>query len=131
MENKTLFKLGQTVYDSALFGDLEGKVIVCNGSIYPIIVKFGDERFAYTYDGRLIESVKPTLTDQLYKVEYVQPQPQIELPEIGQFCWFWSDAKTNGYYFGQFKSYDDEIEAYWVINGGYFKYCSTTNPTEQ
>ena len=27
METKTLFKKGQTVFDSALFGDLKGEVI--------------------------------------------------------------------------------------------------------
>lgn len=131
MKTKTLFKVNQTVYDSALFVDLEGKVIDdSNGSIYPIIVEFGDEGFAYTYDGRFDASANPTLTDQLYKVEYVPPQPQIEFPEVGQWCWFWDDEFV-GYYFGQFVSFNENDELQYIAaNNLKYQHCSTTNPIE-
>jgi len=132
METKTLFKKGQTVYDSALFGDLKGKVIDdSNGSIYPIIVEFGDERFAYTYDGRLIESANPTLTDQLYKVEYVPPQPQIDLPEVGQWYWFWDD-NVPFFIYGKFDYYCAGTKFPYKVQGwGAYQNFSTTYPIEK
>ena len=58
-------------------------------------------------------------------------QPQIELPEVGQWCWFWDDEFV-GYYFGQFVGFleNDELQ-YLAANSLKYQYCSTSNPTEQ
>lgn len=132
MENKTLFKIRQTVFDSALFGDLNGKVIdIRIGDKYPLRVQFGEYIYLYTLDGRFNTNMKPTLSDQPYKVEYVPPQPQIELPEVGQWCWFWDDC-MGGYYYGQFNLYKHKDEyPYYDKQGHKYQYCSTKNPIEK
>ena len=132
METKTLFKKGQTVFDSALFGDLKGEVIddENGGYEYPVVVKFGDMELIYSEDGRLDKNFLPTLSNQPYKVEYVPPQPQIELPEVGQWCWFWNDG-NEGYYYGKFMCLNPNQERYYQVESGMtFQYCSTTNPIE-
>ena len=131
METKTLFKKGQTVFDSALFGDLKGEVIdIRIGDKYPR-VQFGEYICLYTLDGRFNTNMKPTLSDQPYKVEYVAPQPQIEIPEVGQWCWFWNDG-NEGYYYGKFMCLNPNQERYYQVESGMtFQYCSTTNPIEK
>jgi hypothetical protein len=64
---KSKLKVGSKVYDSALFGDLEGKVaeITKKGS-FPIVVTFGNQKEYYTIDGRLREDMNPTLSMQPY-----------------------------------------------------------------
>lgn len=131
METKTLFKKGQTVYDSALFGDLKGEVIADDwGFDFPLLVSFGANENSYTRDGRVDTAMLPTLSDKPYKVEYVPPQPQIELPEVGQWCWFWDDEFV-GYYFGQFVSFNENDELqYLTANSLKYQHFSITNPTE-
>lgn len=64
---KTLLEIGKTVFDSALFGDLEGKVVKIGTSVsYPLIVRFGNTDVAYTLDGRHHEDFNPTLSMQPY-----------------------------------------------------------------
>lgn len=132
METKTLFKVNQTVYDSALFGDLKGIVINDNYSeVYPIIVEFGEIEAYYMADGRGYADFLPTLSDQPYKVEYVPPQPQIELPEVGQWCWFWDD-NCSYYVFSKFEDFNDNSDfPYKTSNAVGYKNCSTTNPIEK
>lgn len=85
METKTLFKIGQTVYDSALFGDLKGKVVNDKlNDLYPIVVKFGDIELIYSEDGRLDKNFLPTLAEQPYKVEYVPPQTRLKNEKRGK-----------------------------------------------
>lgn len=133
METKALFKVGQTVYDSALFGDLKGKVIdIRIGDKYPLRVQFGEYIYLYTLDGRFNVNMNPTLSNQPYKVEYVPPQPQIELPEVGQMCYFWNENPENGFIYAQFGGYDSRRGEYrfFTKNESHWQYCSTTNPVE-
>lgn len=67
---KTKLKVGDKVYDSALFGDLEG--IVQNiapenyDGHYKVIVAFGVLKQDYTLDGRNYSKFNPTLSMQPY-----------------------------------------------------------------
>lgn len=133
MENKTLFKVAQTVYDSALFGDLKGEVKGYKSDTrYKLIVEFNGKIFYYTLDGRFNVNMNPTLSNQPYKVEYVPPQPQIELPEVGQMCYFWNENPENGFIYAQFGGYDSRRGEYrfFTKNESHWQYCSTTNPVE-
>ena len=53
---KTIFKVGQVVYDSIFFGNLKGEVVEAESDLYNIILKvrFGDREFRYFGDGVFI-----------------------------------------------------------------------------
>ena len=114
-----------------MFGDLKGEVVYYKiDYIYPLKVQFGEYIYSYTLDGRFNTNMNTTLSDQPYKVEYVPPKPHIELPEVGQWCWFRNNG-NEGYYYGRFMCLNPNPDHYYQVECGMtFKYCSTTNPTE-
>lgn len=70
---KTKLKVGDKVFDSALFGNVEGKVerniltIWDENPDYPIVVRFGEHTASYTIDGKFNKWTKnPTLSMQPY-----------------------------------------------------------------
>ena len=64
---KTKLKVGDKVWDNALFGDLEGEVIIVNeDSPYPISVRFRENQEDYTLDGRTYKGFNATLSMKSY-----------------------------------------------------------------
>lgn len=70
---KTVFKVGQKVYDQVNFPDKEGKVeeiYISEEEEYPI-VSFGKrERICYSSDGRLSGCITKMLSTKPYKIEF-------------------------------------------------------------
>ena len=70
---KTIFKVGQEVYDQIFFPNMEGIVneIDLNDK-YPITVYFGIQEYSgfYSLDGTERDGFKPTLSTKPYEVEF-------------------------------------------------------------
>lgn len=72
---KTIFKVGMEVYDSLNFPSINGVVVDIKDyddvkHIYPVIVKFGNERREYTNSGCLSFGGAKTLSTTPYSVEF-------------------------------------------------------------
>lgn len=71
---KTVFKVGQKVYDQVNFPDKEGKIeeiYISEGQEYPIVLFEGKkERVCYNFEGCLSDRTTKTLSTKPYKVEF-------------------------------------------------------------
>jgi len=64
-------KVGDKVYDSVNFPDMEGKVtdiLNDNGHSYSIVVLFYDNEYSYTKFGQIVKQRRPTLSLEPYEV---------------------------------------------------------------
>ena len=68
---KTVFKVGQEVYDQINFPNEEGKVIeIRNYQDYPILVETGNgDVYSYTLDGRIYLNQTPILSTSPYTLQ--------------------------------------------------------------
>jgi hypothetical protein len=91
---KTKLKVGDKVFDSALYGDLEGEVLGDNvgNPNYPIVVRFGKHSTSYTIEGKFNTWTKtPTLSMQPYdKLSDIVPVCEEE--EVWGL--FWNEGST-------------------------------------
>jgi hypothetical protein len=89
---KTKLKVGDKVYDNALFGNVEGEVISVNDNYpYPFHVRFGENQENYTIDGRYNKFTNPTLSMQPYdKLSDIVPVWEEE--EVWGL--FWNEGST-------------------------------------
>jgi hypothetical protein len=110
---KTKLKVGDKVFDSALFGNVEGEVISVNeDSPYPIFVAFGDNQENYTIDGRYNKWTNHTLSMQPYdKLSEIVPAWEEE--EVWGI--FWDNDKTKTKMYGQMKLSDNIEYSYKCI----------------
>jgi hypothetical protein len=84
---------GNKVFDSALFGDLEGKVLGINkeNPCYPISVKFGQFFEQYTIKGSCTDYGNPTLSLEPYdKLSDIVPVWEEEVWGL-----FWNEELNN------------------------------------
>lgn len=137
MENKEIFKVGDTVYH-LLHG--AGKVTeVVSSATYPIIVQFSGCEDSFTEDGRQSEDHPPTLSFTPYDFvnggfSQERPIPDIEVDtlvyvrdrgewNIRYFSHFGKDGYIHCFY-GQKKSKDNPLPVRWME-------WSLTNPLEE
>lgn len=121
---KTKLKVGDKVYDSALFGDLEGEVKNINKLYnYPISVKFGEQIFHYTINGSLYDTSNPTLSMQPYdKLSDIVPVWEEE--EVWGL--FWDDDKMKSKVYGQMVKSGDKYYPYFCIGRANYRYFKET-----
>lgn len=105
---KTVFKVGDIVYDNTTT-DCKGEVkYVCETSRFGISVDFTNGRNeTYTLDGRRHEVFPKTLSFTPYKFEVNQERP-IELPEVGEEIMV-SDRGTS-WFLKQFIEYKEDLD---------------------
>lgn len=105
---KTIFKIGDIVYDSTT-SEGKGKVVEINlKKSTPILVRFdNDIEVDYTLDGRLFEDSPKLLSFTPYKLEINQERP-IELPEVGEEIMV-SDRGTS-WFLRQFVEYKKDLD---------------------
>ena len=115
---KTKLKVGDKVFDSALYGDLEGEVISVNDNyLYPFHVRFGENLENYTIDGRYSKFTNPTLSMKPYdKLSDIVPVCEEE--EV--FGLFWDDEDGCKYY-GRMIKMSDKYCPYYCDGNTIFK----------
>lgn len=90
---KTVFKVGQKVYDQVNFPDKEGKVeeiYISEEEEYPI-VSFGKrERICYSSDGRLSGRITKMLSTKPYKIEFQGFEQKAPVPTFEEA---WGEAE--------------------------------------
>jgi hypothetical protein len=120
---KTKLKVGDKVYDSALFGNLEGDIISVNDIFpYPFHVRFGENQEHYTIDGRYNRFTNPTLSMQPYdKLSEIVPVWEEE--EVWGL--FWNDLDDIKIY-GQMIKSGDKYYPYRYIVGVCYKHFKET-----
>jgi hypothetical protein len=116
---KTKLKVGDKVFDSALFGDVEGEVISLNeDNPYPIFIAFGHDQENYTIDGCYNKWTNPTLSMQPYdKLSDIIPVWEEEVWGI-----FWDDPNNPIKLYGQMiKSEDKKFPYRFIENCNNYK----------
>jgi hypothetical protein len=117
---KTLIEVGDKVFDSALFGDLEGKVVRIDKeylTAYPIYVKYGEKNTCYTVDGRQHKDYMLTLSMQPYdKLSDIVPVWEEE--EVWGLCW---DFNSSPRYYGRIIKSTNAKYPYRIDGAGDFK----------
>lgn len=81
---ETVFKVGDKVY-CCIHGHGVVKSVDHNES-YPLFVDFGYDTNNYTFDGKLYEDCKPTLSFTEYTLQGFSQERPIILPEVGELC---------------------------------------------
>ena len=81
---KTVFKVGDKVY-CCIYGHGVVKSVDYTES-YPLFVDFGYDTNNYTFDGKLDDCCKPTLSFTEYTLQGFSQERPIVLPEVGELC---------------------------------------------
>jgi len=119
---KSKLKVGDKVWDSALFGDLEGEVYEVGDDFYtfPIRVKFGKQSCAYKIKGNKFDELNPTLSMQPYdKLSEIVPVWEEE--EVWGLFWENDDYSKR---YGKMTKSNDSIYPYTCndrLNWRHFK----------
>lgn len=105
---KTVFKVGDVVYDNTIT-DCKGEVkYLCKVSRFGISVNFTNgKNETYTLDGRRHEIYPQTLSFKPYSLDICQERP-IDLPEVGEEIMV-SDRGTS-WFLKKFKSYREGLD---------------------
>jgi len=101
---KTVFKVGDKVY-CCIHGHGVVKSVDHNES-YPLFVDFGYDTNNYTFDGKLYEDCKPTLSFTEYTLQGFTQKRPIVLPEGGELCLV-RDADNQNWYAKYFLKYEN------------------------
>jgi hypothetical protein len=81
---ETNFKVGDKVYCC-----IHGHGVVTSVDYtesYPLFVNFGYDTNNYTFDGKLYDDCKPTLSFTEYTLQGFSQERPIKLPEVGELC---------------------------------------------
>jgi hypothetical protein len=103
---ETVFKVGDKVY-CCLHGHGVVKSVNYTES-YPLFVDFGYDTNNYTFDGKLYDYCKPTLSFTEYTLQGFSQERQIVLPEVGEVCLV-KDSESDGYLVREFAEYRDGL----------------------
>lgn len=132
MENRTVFKKDDRVFHC----DFKwGTIIdIVSDSKYPIIVKFGNDKFGFTNDGKELEDSTPSLSFTEYDFVnggFSQERP-IEVPKRGAICWV-RNKETDPWLIRHFVEMNDRLFLVSQANanfGNSYLYLTTINPYE-
>ena len=122
---KTKLKVGSKVYDSALFGNVEGEVINMNGEYpYPIVIRFGENLENYSIDGRYNKWTEATLSMQPYdKISDIVSICKEEEKEVWGL--FWNESSTY-FVYGQMTIAKGSNYPYNCVGNTNFKHFKET-----
>jgi hypothetical protein len=131
---KTVFKVGDKVYDARYgWGVIERADNGCDLP-YPILVNFKKGHSSYTLEGKAaIVDLIPLLSFREYTLQgFSQERPEI-LPERGQVVWV-RNNENNNWYCAQFMYKDKGMHKATTANpfddanGAHYKFITTENP---
>ena len=138
MENKTIFKVGDKVFDAqygcGIVADTDS--LRLNMLKLPIKVKFDNEVCFYTLDGKDMFT-KPKSVLSFTEYDFVnggfsQERPQ-QVPKIGQICWV-RDSEKDSWQIRHFHRMSGKRFAVSQSNDdfdcGHWNYLTTQNPYE-
>lgn len=80
---KTVFKVGDKVYDQVNFPDKEGEVTEIQRDVdgyWYIRVEFSGDEYYYNLDGSYVLNSKPTLSTKPYEVEFKGFEQKVSVP---------------------------------------------------